>query len=442
MLYPTKRAVLLMGAGLPVTLIIAILNPNLWPLGAAWIALVVGLMLFDMVSAPAPSQLELKHIIPGTFYVGTSHDIPIIYTVKGGRKPIEPEMKLTVNERLESVPYIWYPPLEEDKLLGAFRIKALRRGDGDFEWVWTRWSGPLKLMWRQLKQPVNVTVPVIPDTRLVKDKAIEIFSRDAAHGQKTQIERGEGTEFDSLREFMQGMDKRAIDWKHSARHMKLHHMKLHAKEFRTERNHNIVFAIDTGYLMCEPLDGMTRLDRAINTSLLIAFVSLKFGDRVGYFGFDQRPYLFTKPISGTTSFPHLQKLTSQLEYSANETNFTLSLSSLSKSLMRRSLIIVFTDFVDTTNAELMLENISRLIKSHMVLFVTFKDIEIEILIKAKPESPQDVSKSVIAAAFNKDRDIVLARLERMGVQIVRADAENMSTAVLNRFLELKRREMI
>jgi uncharacterized protein (DUF58 family) len=437
MLYPTQRAVLLMGAGLPVTLIIAILNPNLWPLGAAWVALIFGLLLYDMTLAPAPSQFKLKHIIPGTIYVGASHDIPFIYTVNSRRNPINPEMKLSAGERLDHTPDIWYPPIEDDKLLGAFRIKALRRGDAEFETLWTRWTGPLGLMWRQLKQPLNVSIPIVPDTRLVKDKAIEIFSRDAAHGQKMQIERGQGTEFDSLREFMQGMDKRAIDWKHSARHLK-----LHAKEFRTERNHNIVFAIDTGYLMCEPLDGVTRLDRAINTSLLISFVSLKFGDRVGFFGFDQRPYLFTKPVSGTNSFPHLQKLTSQIEYSSNETNFTLSLSSLSKSLMRRSLIIVFTEFVDTTNAELMIENISRLIKSHMVLFVTFKDMEIEKLINAEPKSPGDVSKAVIAAAFNKERDIVLARLERMGVQIVRADAENMSTAVLNRFLDLKRREMI
>ena len=90
----------------------------------------------------------------------------------------------------------------------------------------------------------------------------------------------------------------------------------------------------------------------------------------------------------------------------------------------------------------MIENVSRLIKNHIVLFVTFKDVEIENLINAEPRTPTDVTKSVIAAALNKERDIVLARLERMGVQIVRTDIENMSTAVLNRFLELKRREMI
>jgi uncharacterized protein (DUF58 family) len=437
MLYPTQRAVLLMGLGLPLTLLLAVFNPNLWAMGAGWIALVFGLMMYDMILACAPSALKLDVDTPKSMYVGTTQDIDFIYKINGRGQVIAPEMKLAHNERLESSPGIWYPPVEDDRILGAFRVNAVRRGDGEFETLWTRWTGPLGLMWRQLQQPLNEMVSIVPDTRLVKEKALQIFSRDAAYGQKQQIERGEGTEFDNLREFMQGMDKRAIDWKHSARHRK-----LHAKEFRTERNHNIVFAIDTGYLMCEPLKGMARLDWSINASLLISFVSLKYGDRVGYFGFDERPYLFTKPIAGTGSFPHLQKLTSQLEYSTNETNFALGLTSLSKSLMRRSLIIVFTDFVDTTNAELMVENISRLIKSHIVLFVTFKDVEIENLINAAPNRPEDVSKAVIAAAFNKERDIVLARLERMGVQIVRTDIENMSTNVLNRFLDLKRREMI
>ncbi|MCF6274494.1 MAG: DUF58 domain-containing protein [Robiginitomaculum sp.] len=437
MFYPTQRAVLLMGAGFPVTLLLAVLNPNLWAIGAAWIALVFGLIMYDVIMSPAPNQLELDAKTPASLYVGSQTDMAFIYTLEGKRKPTSTEMKLTLGKRLQAKPDVWHPPLEGDKLLGGFRVTALRRGEGDVENIWTRWTGPLGLMWRQLKQPLDKTIAIVPDTRLVKQKAIEIFSRDAAHGQKMQIERGQGTEFDSLREFMPGMDKRAIDWKHSARHRK-----LHAKEFRTERNHNIVFAIDTGYLMCEPLKGITRLDWSINASLLISYVSLKYGDRVGYFGFDKRPYLFTKPVSGTNSFPHLQSLTAQLEYSTNETNFTLSLSSLSKSLRRRSLIIVFTEFVDTTNAELMIENVSRLIKSHIVLFVTFKDIEIENLIAAEPKTPSDVTKAVIAASMNKERDIVLARLERMGVQIVRTDIEHMSTAVLNRFLELKRKEMI
>lgn len=437
MLYPTKRAILFMGIGVPITLLLAVINPNLWAMGAAWIALVFGLMIYDMLFSPAPNQFELKEDIAGSLYIGSKTDMNFTYKLKSRRVPHNPEMRLSVSEKLSAAPEIFHPVFKGDHLLAKFTVSALRRGEGFIDRAFLRWTGPLGLVWKQIKTPLDKTIAIVPDTRLVKDKAIEIFSRDAAHGQKMQIDKGEGTEFDALREFMQGMDKRAIDWKHSARHRK-----LHVKEFRTERNHNIVFAIDTGYLMSEPLKGMARIDWAINASLLISYISLKFGDRVGFFGFDIKPYLFSKPVAGTNSFAHLQKLTSELEYSTHETNFTLGLSQLSKSLGRRSLIIVFTDFIDSINAELMIENISRLIKSHIVLFVVFEDVEIEKMISKNPKNPKDISRAVLAGALDKERDIVLARLERMGVQVVRADIETMSTAVLNRFLELKRREMI
>jgi uncharacterized protein (DUF58 family) len=293
------------------------------------------------------------------------------------------------------------------------------------------------LVWRQTTENLNIEIPVIPNTRMVKDKAIEIFSRDANFGQKIQEERGEGTEFEALTEFVPGMEKRTIDWKHSARHRL-----LLAKEFRTERNHNIVFALDSGHLMCEPVRGMTKLDWSLNASLLMAYISLKIGDRIGYFAFDQKPYFYSQPIAGVKSFPHLQRLTSSIDYSHNETNFTLSLSQLAQNLQRRTLIVIFTDFVDTTNAELMIENMGRLLRRHIVIFVAFRDEALDNILQKHPTDPVDISRAVIAENLMRERDLVIARLQRMGVHIVDVDVDNLSNAVLNKYLELKRREAI
>ena len=84
-------------------------------------------------------------------------------------------------------------------------------------------------------------------------------SQEAIYGIKAQQQKGEGAEFEALREYVPGLDSRFIDWKHSARHRK-----LLCKEFRTERNHQVIMAFDTGYLMLEPVEGITRLDHAIN----------------------------------------------------------------------------------------------------------------------------------------------------------------------------------
>jgi len=92
-----------------------------------------------------------------------------------------------------------------------------------------------------MTDPIDHILAIVPDIELVTKTAIQFFSQDAIFGQKIQNLKGEGTEFDALAEFLPGMDKRAIDWKHSARHAN-----LLAREYRTERNHNIIFAIDSG----------------------------------------------------------------------------------------------------------------------------------------------------------------------------------------------------
>lgn len=426
-----------MAIGLPVTLIFAVFLPFLWTLGAAWIAGLAGLIVLDVFLAVTRKKMQFEVEAPASFYIGETEQVWFKYDYGKSSPPRHPECRLSVNDRFSVEPQHFRGEAANGVLLAAFDIKSERRGVGEIERLWTRWQGPLGLIWRQTTEELNLEIPVVPNTGLVKDKAIEIFSRDATFGQKIQQERGEGTEFEALAEFVPGMDKRAIDWKHSARHRL-----LLAKEFRTERNHNIVFAMDSGHLMCEPIRGMTKLDWSLNTSLLMAYVSLKIGDRIGYFAFDQKPYFYSQPIAGSNNFPHLLRLTSSIDYSHNETNFTLGLSQLAQSLKRRTLIVIFTDFVDTTNAELMIENMGRLLRRHIVIFVAFRDEALEELLQTTARETDDISRAVIAENLMRERDLVIARLQRMGVHIIDVDADKISNSVLNKYLQLKRRGAI
>src|SRR5262249_29258585 len=154
-------------------------------------------------------------------------------------------------------------------------------------------------------------------------------------GLKVERYLGDGSEFDALREHVPGMDRRAIDWKASARHRA-----LLGREFRAERNHQLVLAIDTGHLMAEPLGGMPKLDHAVNAALLLAYFGLRTGDRVGLFGFDSEVRAFAAPAAGVRAFPRLQRASAALEYGTAETNFTLGLAELSSRLSRRSLVVL------------------------------------------------------------------------------------------------------
>ncbi len=437
MIFPTSRAIFLMLLGVPVMIAIALLRPDLWVVSAGWIGGVAGLVLMDAMIGARLRAFEIEVEAPSILYVGGSDPVDAVFRFKDGPLPHRVETLLEVNDFLEPVPQAGLRGWSDRTHPYAFPVSPTRRGLARLVRIWTRWKGPLGLIQKRHIQPLDIDIPITPNIRWVKDEAIRIYSRDADFGVKVQIDRGDGSEFDALREFTTGMDRRAVDWKHSARHRN-----LLAKEFRTERNHNIVFAFDTGRLMSEPLGGVPKIDRAINAGLLLSFVSLRSGDRTMIYGFDARPGLVSGFLSGQRSFTKAQDFAAKLDYSSEESNFTLALSSLASRLERRSLIIIFSDFVDTISAELMLENVKRLTDRHLVLFATFEDETLSRIVDAPPNTTEDVTRAVIADTLLAERDTVLLRLQRMGVQVLETRPEAFGPELISRYFQIKQRNML
>lgn len=438
MMTPTGRAIALAGAGAPVSLLLAAAGAHeLWIIGPVW-AMGVGLLcLVDALLAPSAPPDAVKLDAPAVSAVGAGAFKVRTSISFAGRTPPQAHCLLETNELLAPVGAP-APALAEDSALSAETTLApRRRGEARIANVHVRWRGPLGLAWRQIVDAVDRTIAITPDLEGVQRHAERLFSRTAMHGLKPLRDRGDGSEFDALTEFSPGMDRRLVEWKQSARHRA-----LFAKEVRAERNHQLAFAIDTGRSMCEPINGAPRLDWSLNAALLLAYVALRLGDRVSFFGFDARPNLATGFVSGMRSFPHLMAQTAKLEYSSAETNYTLSLATLSEKLQRRSMVIVFTDFTDPVSAELMVDNLIRLNKKHLVVFVTFPDQELEALRQARLAATDDVSRAVIAQRLLQDREIVLTRLRRLGVQIVSAPLEELGPALVAVYDALRRRERV
>ena len=406
-------------------------------------AAILGLIVLDTFLSTSIKQMEPIIDAPGSGYVGHDYDVRVTTEFGPGIPPRAPEQRLSANDRISISPTLARAGVGDGGMLSLFGMRTDLRGTAVLERIWTRWQGPLGLVWRQRIDPLQTEIPVTSDTQMVRDTAAEIFTKDANIGQKLQRLRGDGTEFDGLTEWLPGMDKRSIDWKHSARHGT-----LLSREFRTERNHNIVFAFDSGHLMAEEVENvetgeaMTKLDRALNAALLMAFVSLKIGDKVGIYAFDEKPYLYAPAIGNTRSFAQIRRVSAQVNYSTAETNFTLGLSQLAQNLQRRTLIVVFTDFVDRTQAELMVENMARLLKRHIVIFVAFRNTALDKLITQSADTPEEAAASLIGDGLMRERDIVLRRLERMGVNVIDADAETLNMKVLNTYMLLKARNAI
>ncbi|WP_300376302.1 DUF58 domain-containing protein [Henriciella sp.] len=437
MIAPTLRSIWLMLAGVPVMLAIAVFAPGLWVMSAGWIMGVLALMFADLVLAGRAPAAQASVDAPALLYMSGEESADVIFTFLKGPLPGHVEVQLETSPLIASPPRKILRGWQDRAHTSSFKLQPIRRGTGRLERIWARWTGPLGLVAIRRIFVLETDLPITPNTRWVKEEAVRLYQRDADFGIKMQIERGDGSEFDALREFASGMDRRAIDWKHSARHRM-----LLAKEFRTERNHNIVFAFDTGRLMSEPLGGVPKLDRAINAALLLAYVSLRSGDRTAIFGFDSRPGVASNVVTGAAAFPHIQRLAARLDYSTEDANYTLALTDLAQRLERRSLIILFTDFVDTTSAELMLENVARLREKHLVLFATFEDEALARMVEAEPRRAEDVSRAVIADTLLQEREVVFRKLQRMGVQVIETRPERFGAELVSRYLEIKRRELL
>jgi uncharacterized protein (DUF58 family) len=280
-------------------------------------------------------------------------------------------------------------------------------------------------------------VRIWPDLSPVRSPDLQTFLRNAQLGLIARRIRGEGTQFEALSEYEPGMDRRRIDWKASARHSR-----LYARENESERNNQIVFAFDCGQAMCEPVDGLPRIDRAVTAALTCAYVVLKGGDKCALFGFAQRPQLMTPFIGDARAFHRLQSAAAGLDYTAAEPNFTLALATLTSKLKRRSLVVLFSDFTDPTSAELMVESLGRLVDKHLVLFVTIADSEIEGLIAARPGDLATIVRSVTADTLLQQRKLVLTRLRRMGIDVVEAPWDAIGPRLIDRYFAIRASEAI
>jgi len=437
LIYPTRRTILLAAAIAPAALLIGIFLPGYWTAGLGLLVLLTLLALVDVIGGAAPRDVIAESDGPGA--VGVGEDFAILVRLRfAGTAPRRAQAAIGLSGPI-SAPTGWRAPAQIDGNAGtaAITLYADRRGTARIETIWVRWTGRLGLVWKQRLLAADRAVLVTPDIRAVREKSAQMVNRDAMHGQVAQLRVGEGAEFEALADYRPGMDRRAIDWKQSARHTH-----LIAKEYRTERNNNVVMALDGGRAMCEPLDGVPRIDRAVSAALLTAFVALRDGDRVGLFAFDSKPRASTNPISGPRAFSLLQRVAAGIDYSTNETNYTLGISTLANGLNRRSLIVVFTDFADTISAELMLNAIGTLLKRHLVLFVVLRDAELEAFTAAEPAEPDDVSRAVTAAALLRERRLVLTRLRHQGVQVIEASADEAGPALVDAYLALKRRDSL
>lgn len=320
---------------------------------------------------------------------------------------------------------------------GVIGIRCSKRDAYPIERIWLRWPSRLGLFDIIARYKTDVEINGVPNIQAVLSGEITANVNAELFGSKTMNLRGEGSDFHQLREFTAGMDTRMIDWKRSARHNT-----LVARETHVEQNHQIILCVDNGHLMREEIAGLPKIDHAINAALALTWAAGIGGDLAGFYSFDSRPQRFLPPQPGRQAFNRIRAQAAELEYSSVESNHTLAMAHLNGQLNRRSLIVVFSDFVDSITAELLVENIGVLSRHHLLIFVALRDPALEAMRTPEDMSLDNVARAVSAAQINQERALVFDTLRRLGVVCLDVEPGQLTAELVSTYLDIKAKELI
>ena len=195
MIYPTRRAIVLVAAGVPLALALGALAPGYWVAGPAWVLLLVALGAADLWLGPSPSAAQLTLSAPGVFYVGADAEA-FVAAQFDGPAPRSMEISLETNPRLSAEPSRAH--VSADDCTAAFQLRPRRRGEALLSHGWIRWRGPLGLVWKQARRAFQHTAPVVPNIQSIREEPVRLFARESMFGLKAQIDSGEGAEFHAL----------------------------------------------------------------------------------------------------------------------------------------------------------------------------------------------------------------------------------------------------
>lgn len=417
-------------------LVVAMLPGALaWVVALAWLVALAVAVRRDIAATPATADLAIERSGPAKYSIGVPNRVVLHIRNSSahparlsGRESPPPEF---VGERA-------FGPLAIALHDGAeveLSFVPPRRGAYAFDRIGVRLIGPLGLAGRQLTIGSAEEIRVYPDITAVQRYSL-LARRGALHeiGVRAMRFAGRGTEFESLRDYAPGDSYRDIDWKATARRGR-----PVVRQFEAERSQTVVLAIDAGRLMTAQVGGLSKLDRAVNAALLLAFLATRMGDSVGLlvFGRDVRTYL--PPRKGHRQFLAILEALYSVEERVEEPDYAGALRYLAARVGKRSLVVLFTELVGTDPSRRLLGVLSTLSPRHLPLVITQRNEEVERIASAHADVESDAMRAAVAQDLLHDKTRAVRLLRARGSLVLDVFPEELSVAAVNRYLEIKAR---
>ena len=397
----------------------------------------VVLLVADALSIPSADKLEAGRRAPARISLGAQAEVEIRLDNRT-RRPVR--VRLTddlppILERVgDDVMDVRVPARREERI--RYTVKTLRRGDGVFGDVHLRIAGPLGLAWRQRAVPREDPVRIVPGVLEVKRyRLLGLRNRLREAGFRAVRQRGEGGAFESLREYVRGDDPRTLDWKATARRGT-----PIVRQMELERRQNVVIAIDAGRLMTQKVGERERLDYALTAALLLADVARVHDDAVGLLVFSDRVEAFIPPARNSVS--RLAEALGEVHARMVEPNYPAAFTYLSRQVRKRSLLVLFTDLIDPLASAAVVSQLTRAADRHLPLAVAIRNPDLEAAAALEPTDEAAVYRRAAAEELLQARAAALAAMQRAGVLVADTRPGDAVPAVVNRYLDVKRRGLL
>ncbi|MCQ9178418.1 DUF58 domain-containing protein [Streptomyces sp. IBSBF 2953] len=321
------------------------------------------------------------------------------------------------------------PPGERRRI--TTRLRPTRRGDHRADRITIRSYGPLGLFSRQGAHKVPWTVRVLPPFTSRKHLPSKLARLRELDGRTSVLTRGEGTEFDSLREYVPGDDTRSIDWRATARSSA-----VAVRTWRPERDRHILLVLDTGRTSAGRVDDAPRLDASMDAALLLAALASRAGDRVDLLAYDRRVRALVQGRTARDVLPSLVDAMATLEPELVETDARGLTAAALRTAPRRSLIVVMTTLDATPVEEGLLPVLPQLTGRHSVLVASVADPHIARMARSRGDADA-VYEAAAAARAQAERHRTAEQLRRHGVTVVDATPDDLAPALADAYLALK-----
>jgi uncharacterized protein (DUF58 family) len=320
----------------------------------------------------------------------------------------------------------------------TYSLSPPRRGHYEFGRTAVRFLSRLRLVWCQALVGQPEAVKVYPNMRRAREIELKALGAQSFLAiQRRAVRRGEGREFESMRDYVRGDELRHISWTATARRSK-----LTTRQYQIERDQTVIVAVDGGRLMTGIIGGETKFDTAIHASLALMSACARAGDNAGLLVFGRRVKKFLPPKRGLEHMDAVLEALHDLEPEMIEPSYARAFQFIASSTKKRAFIVILTDVIDKESSKELIRALKLLRPRHLPLVATIGDRDLNVAVSSKPENIKDVFVQSAAEEIIFQRESALRLVETMGGLALDVTTQTLGPRLLETYLRVKEKGLL